>query len=314
MQNLLFTFNVVAPVFLIIFLGLWLKSKRWIDQNFVAISSRLVFSVTLPALVFSKILATDFHIALNVKEMLFVYIGTVAVFAVSWLISFALSGKGADRAVFIQGSFRSNFAIVGFALLSNTLGDHVLTKAAIILAVVMPLYNILSVVALTLPVRKEKHLSFKKMVIDILTNPLIIAIVGAIPFSYLRIRLPGFIDTTIDYLATLTLPLALLGIGGALNFASIRKEFKLTLAATLMKIVIVPACLTFGAFQLGIVGEELVVLFMLFATPTAVVSYIMAEAMGCNSELAGNIIVMTTLGSIFTISLGIFILKSVGVI
>jgi hypothetical protein len=163
-------------------------------------------------------------------------------------------------------------------------------------------------------VRKEKQLSYGRMLHEIVTNPLIISILAAIPFSYFKIRLPNFVATTIDYLATLTLPLALLGIGGALNFASIKKDFKLALAATFIKIVLLPAGLTYAAFHIGIMGDDLVALFMLFATPTAVVSYIMAEAMGCNSELAGNIIVMTTLGSIFTISLGIFILKSVGVI
>lgn len=314
MQNLFFTFNVVAPVFLIIFLGLWLKKKRWIDQNFVAISSRLVFSVTLPALVFSEISATDFSVTFNLKALLLIYLSTIVIFLLSWLISLGLSKRGVDRAVFIQGSFRSNFAIIGFALLSNLKGEQVLTKAAIILAFVMPLYNVLSILALTLPVRKEKQLSYGIALREIITNPLIIAILIALPFSYLKIRLPNFVDTTIDYLATLTLPLALLGIGGTLNFASIKKDFKLALLATFIKIVLLPASLTFAAFQLAIVDEDIIVLFMLFATPTAVVSYIMAEAMGCNSELAGNIIVMTTLGSIFTISLGIFILRSVGVI
>lgn len=314
MQNLLFTFDVVAPVFLIIFLGLFLKKKRWIDQNFVAMSSRLVFSVTLPALIFSEISATDFNITFDLNVILLIYLSTIAIFLLSWLISLGLSKRGVDQAVFIQGSFRSNFAIIGFALLSNLKGEQVLTKAAIILAFVMPLYNVLSILALTLPVRKERKLSYGRMLHEIVTNPLIIAIIAAIPFSYFRIKLPGFIDTTIEYLATLTLPLALLGIGGALNFASIKKDYRLTLVATLIKIVLLPASLTFAAFQLGIVGEDIIVLFMLFATPTAVVSYIMAEAMGCNSELAGNIIVMTTLGSIFTISLGIFILKSLGVI
>lgn len=314
MQNLVFTFNVVAPVFVIIFLGLILKKRRWIDQKFVAMSSRLVFSVTLPALVFSKISATDFTITFDLQQILLIYLSTILIFALSWIISLALSKKGVDRAVFIQGSFRSNFAIIGFALLSNLKGEQVLIKAAIILAFVMPLYNVLSILALTLPVRKEKQLSYGMLLHEIVTNPLIIAILAAIPFSYFKIRLPNFIDTTIDYLATLTLPLALLGIGGALNFESIKKDFRLTLVATLIKIVLLPASLTYAAFQVGIVGEDLVVLFMLFATPTAVVSYIMAEAMGCNSELAGNIIVMTTLGSIFSISLGILVLKSVGVI
>jgi len=225
-----------------------------------------------------------------------------------------LSKDGKDQGSFIQGSVRSNFAIVGFALISNSLGNHALGKAAILLAFIMPLYNVLAVIALTVPVQKEKEFGYKKIIIEIITNPLILATLVAIPFSYFKISVPQFLMKTIDYLATLTLPLALLGIGGSLNFESIKKDSQLTVFATLIKIIIIPASLTYIAILLGYRQEDLGILFMLFATPTAIVSFIMADAMGCNSELAGNIIVTTTLGSIFTLSLGIFIMKSIALL
>ena len=312
MQNVIFTFNVVAPVFLLIFLGYGLKIRGFINQNFILISSKIVFNVTVPALVFVELSTTDFRVTFDLKPIIFAYIGLLIFFALSWILAIFLTREGRDQASFIQGSVRSNYAIVGFALLSNTFGDQVLGKAAILLAFIMPLFNVLAVIALTVPVKKEKQFSYKKTIIEIITNPLILATFVAIPFSYFQISIPQFLMKTIDYLATLTLPLALLGIGGSLNFKTIKKDSKLALFATLIKIVIVPASLTYVAALLGYRGEELAVLFMLFATPTAIVSFIMAEAMGCNSELAGNIIVTTTLGSIFTLSLGIFIMRSMG--
>jgi len=309
MQNLLFTFNVVAPVFLVIFLGYFLKIREVINRNFVMISSKIVFNVTVPALVFVKLATTDFRTTFDLKQIAFVYLGILLFFGLSWLVSPAMSKDGRDRASFIQGSVRSNFAIVGFALISNTFGNHALGKAAILLAFVMPLYNMLAVIALTVPVKKEKHISYRKTVMDIITNPLILATAVAVPFSYFKIPTPRFMMKTIDMLAQLTLPLALLGIGGSLNFDSIKKDSRIALVATLIKIILIPASLTFMAIRLGYTGEDLGVMFMLFATPTAIVSFIMADAMGCNSELAGNIIVMTTLGSIVTLSLGIFIMK-----
>lgn len=314
MENLVFTFNVVAPVFLLIFLGYILKIRKFINQNFILISSKVVFNVTVPALVFAKLSTTDFRVTFDLKQIVFVYTGILIFFGLSWLFSTFLSNDGKDQASFIQGSVRSNFAIVGFALISNSFGNHALGKAAILLAFIMPLYNVLAIIALTVPVKKEKKIGYKKTIIEIITNPLILATFIAIPFSYFQIAVPQFLMRTIDYLATLTLPLALLGIGGSLNFETIKKNSNLTFYATLIKIVIIPACLTYIAVLLGYRQENLGVLFMLFATPTAIVSFIMAEAMGCNSELAGNIIVMTTLGSIFTLSLGIFIMKSIGLL
>jgi len=314
MNNLIFTFNVVAPVFLLIFLGFILRRRNFINENFILVSSRIVFNVTIPALVFAKLSTTDFRVTFDLRQIVFIYIGTLVFFALTGIFSNFLSKNGKDRASFIQGSVRSNYAIVGFALVSNTFGNQALGKAAILLAFIMPLYNVLAIIALTVPVKREKKIGYKKTVIEIISNPLILATIIAIPFSYFQIFVPQFLMVTVDYLATLTLPLALLGIGGSLKFEGIKKDSKLALWATLIKLIIIPASLTFIAVQLGYQQEDLGVLFMLFATPTAIVSFIMAEEMGCNSELAGNIIVMTTLGSIFTISIGLFVMKSIGLL
>lgn len=312
MENLIFSLNGVAPVFLIVFLGFGLKRRGLINNNFISLSSKIVFSVAAPALIFESLSRTDLVITFSLKQIGFVYLSILFFFVLSWLISLALSKNGRDRGSFIQGSFRSNFAIVGFALIANLFGQSALGKAAILLAFVMPLYNVLAIIALTVPVKKEKQLGIKQTLFEIITNPLIVATIVAIPFSYFNIELPQFLTTTVNSLAAITLPLALLGIGGSLDFESIKKDSRLALTATMLKIVIIPATITYLAFHLGFSGEDLGVMYMLFATPSAIVSFVMAEAMGCNSELAGNIIVMTTLGSIFTISLGIFILKSVG--
>ena len=232
MNNLIFTFNVVAPVFLLIFLGYILKIRKFINQNFILVSSKVVFNVTVPALIFAKLSTTDFRVTFDIKQIVFVYIGVLIFFGLSWLFSTFLSRDGEDQASFIQGSVRSNFAIVGFALISNSFGNHALGKAAIVLAFIMPLYNTLAVIALTVPVKDEKQLSYKKTLVEIITNPLIVTTLIAIPFSYFQIAVPQFLMVTIDYLATLTLPLALLGIGGSLSFESIKKDSRLTIFAT----------------------------------------------------------------------------------
>ncbi len=133
-------------------------------------------------------------------------------------------------------------------------------------------------------------------------------------FWYFKIELPDVLLKTGTYLAELALPLALLGIGGFLSFKDITKNHLLTIISTLLKLVIIPAAATFAAYAFGFTGNDLGIIFILFACPTAIASFIMAEAMGVNSRLAGNILLLTTLASIVTITIGFFILKQNGLI
>ena len=312
MTNFILTANIVAPVFLIVFIGFLLKKKNIIDDNFNKTASKIVFNITLPALAFQKIATTNYKEVFNLKLILFVNIALLGIFIFSWLVSYFFCHNGKDQGAFIQGSFRSNYAIIGFALISNAFGMDALANAAIILAFIVPSYNILSVVALTVPLHREGSTNYKKIFKDIVTNPLILSAVIAIPFSFFSVEFHPVIEKTLTYLAALTLPLALLSIGGSLSFYSVKKNFSLAAAATIIKIVLMPLILVTISIQLGYKGLELGILFFLFGCPTAVASYIMAEAMGSNGKLAGNIILMSTLGSVFTLASGIFILKTMG--
>ncbi len=314
MQNLIIVAGLVAPVFLIVALGYLLKKLGMINDNFVKLSSRIVFSVSLPALIFTEISKTDLSTILNLKLIGFAYAGTLVTFFVVWLISIPSVKTATDRTVFIQGSFRGNFAVVGLALVANVYGAENLGKASILLAFTIPIYNTLSVVALTVPLRNERHLNIRHTICEILRNPLVLAVIFSIPFSYFKIVLPFIVDSTINYLADLALPLALLGIGGFMDFTEIKKGFTLSLYSSALKLIIFPLIMTYGAYLFGFRGYDLGLLFILFACPTAIASFIMAEAMGSNSKLAANILLMTTLTSLVTITFGLFILKEYNLI
>ncbi|GMU95236.1 AEC family transporter [Ignavibacterium album] len=313
-DNILFTANIVAPVFLIIALGYAAKKMRIINENFVDVTSKFVFSVSLPALVFMQIAEMDLSKTINFPQILFIYTGTITTFILIWLLSIPFIKDGRDRSVFIQGAFRSNFAIVGFAIISNLFGTAALGKAAIILAFILPLYNILAVIVLTVPLRQTNQLSFYPIIKEILLNPLIVAVIVGLPFSYFTIKLPSIIVTTGNFLSDLALPLALIGIGGSLNLEQIKKASTLAFTSSIIKLILIPLILTTTAYFFGYRGIDLGIMFILFACPTAIVSFIMAEAMGANSKLAGNIILISTLGSVFTIAIGILILKTTGLI
>ncbi len=313
MQNFLFISSLVIPVFLIVALGFLLKKKGMINDNFITLSSKIVFSAALPALIFTEISALDSGDVLNWRVILYSYAGTIVLFLVIWAIS-VLIKQPKDRTVFIQGAFRGNFAIIGLAIIANLYGENNLGKASVVLAFTIPLYNILAVIALTVPLRKEKQLDYKKTIIEILRNPLVLGVIAALPFYYFEIPLPGIIKTTVGYMAALTLPLALLGIGGFISFEGLKRSSIISFWATFIKLLIVPLIGTYAAVLLGFRQDDLGILFILFACPTAIASFIMAEAMGSNSRLAANILLLTTLGSALTITLGLFILKELNLI
>jgi hypothetical protein len=306
-QNLIVVAGLVAPVFIIVALGYLLKKLGMINDNFVKLSSKIVFTVSLPALIFSEIARTDLTQILNFELIGFAYAGTLVTFFFAWFISIPSVKTATDRTVFIQGSFRGNFAVIGLALIANVYGIDSLGKASLLLAFTIPIYNTLAVIALTVPLRNERQMNTGYLIIEIIRNPLVLAVIFAIPFSYFRIELPFIVSKTINYLA-------LLGIGGFMDFAELKKGFTLSLYSTFLKLILFPSAIIYAAYLFGFRGYDLGILFILFACPTAIASFIMAEAMGSNSKFAANILLLTTLTSLITITLGLFILKEYNLI
>ena len=312
-ENIIFTANIVAPVFLIIAVGYFAKRMKIINDVFVDVTSKFVFLISLPVFIFLKISELDLSQALELDQIIYIYAGTIITFLIIWAGTIPFIKNPKDKSAFIQGAFRGNYAIIGLALISNLFGGDAIGKATVILAFILPLYNVLAVIVLTVPMHEGK-VNIKKALLDILLNPLILAVVLALPFSYFKIKLPELFLSTGVFLSDLALPLALIGIGGSLNIESLKSASKLAFSSSLRKIVVIPILLTAGAYFLGYVNDDLGIMFIVFASPTAIASFVMADAMGANSRLAGNIIMLTTLGSVFTIAIGILLLKSFGLI
>ena len=314
MQQFFFILETVAPVFIIPVLGIFLKKWKIINDQFVKDASCLVFTVALPALIFIKLAANDFSQTFDGKQVLYVISTTTLGFGTVWAIASAWIKKGQDIGPFVQGAYRSNYAIVGFAVILNIFGDTALAKASVLLAFVMPLYNFLAVIVLTVPLHNEEGSHWAKSLFNILRNPLIIATLCSLPFSFFHIDLPKVVIKTGNYLAAMALPVALISIGGSLNLEAIKKASKLAIIASALKLIVTPALFIWGAILLGYRGENLGVMFVLFGSPTAVASFVMAKTMGANSKLAGNIVLISTLVSCLTITLGLTILMNLGYI
>ena len=312
-DNIVFTANIVAPVFLIIAVGYFAKKRNIINEVFVDVTSKFVFQISLPVFIFLEISTLDLSQVFNVEQIIFITSATFISYLLIWIGTIPFIKNPEDKSAFIQGAFRGNYAIVGLALISNLFGDDALGRATLLLAFLLPVYNVLAVIVLTVPKHKGK-INFKSMLAEILFNPLVLAVIFALPFSYYKLKLPEMFVTTGTYFADIALPLALVGIGGSLNIENLKRASTLAFSSSIIKIVVLPLLSTLIAVFLGYRNDDLGIMFIVFACPTAIASFVMADVMGANSKLAGNIIMITTLGSVFTIAIGILLLKSFGLI
>ncbi len=301
------TLNITAPVFAMLFLGTLLKRIYWINDNFIHIASSLVFNVTMPALLFLGILHADLHAALQPDLLIYFSIATLVCFAVAWGWAIWRCPRE-DRGIYTQGAFRGNNGVIGLALAASMYGDYGISLGSILAALVILFYNTLSTIVLAVysPVIKSDPWSICKSVVS---NPLIISVVVAAPLAYWQVGLPNWFETSAKYLAQMTLPLALICIGGTLSLAALRKSGKMALSSSLVKMVGLPLLATLGAWLWGFRGAELGILFLYFGSPTAAASYVMARAADGNHELSAAIIVITTLMAAITTNMGIFVLQ-----
>ncbi|MFC0703600.1 AEC family transporter [Marinobacter persicus] len=310
LDTFLRTLETTLPVFVMVFLGIGLRRVGWIDQAFVSTASALVFKATLPTLVFLSIIRADLDTTFNPALLGFYLVATLISFGLVWLWSTRRINRH-DRGVYVQGAFRGNCGIVGLALAANLYGDYGLSAGGLLLGLVIVVYNTLSVVVL-LAYHPEKSMNFASTARDIARNPLILAVIIALPVAGSGINLPAWMMTSGDYFASLTLPLALLCIGATISLKSLRSDSGPALGSSFWKMVLLPVGCTFAAWLAGFEGRELGLMFLFFASPTAAASFVMVKALGGNDKLAANIIALTTLLASITVTLGVFVLQSAG--
>lgn len=301
------TLGITAPVFAMLFLGVALRRLGQIDEPFIRTASALVFNVSMPVMLFLAILHADLASALQPALLGYFLLATVLGYLLVWGWATQRVPR-ADRGIYVQGAFRGNNGIIGLALATSLYGDYGLSLGGILGGVVILSYNTLSVIVLEV-YNPNARASAWSILRGILRNPLILGVLAAIPFAYWQLRLPAWLTTSGQYLAELTLPLALICIGGTLSLSALRASGGTAIGASLMKMIWLPMLGTAGAYFCGFRQAELAILFLYFASPTAAASYVMARAAGGNHELAAAIIVITTLLAVLTTNLGLFVLQ-----
>lgn len=310
MENLILSFNVVLPLFLMIVVGYVLKVLRVYDEHTISGMNKLVFKFFLPLLLFINVYQTDVAGVFDPKLMVFAIVGVLGAFLSAWLIIVLVEKDNRKRGVLIQGIFRSNFVIFGIPVTTSLFGSEATGAAALLVAVIVPMFNMLSVVILE--IYRGSRIDVPKILKGIITNPLIIGSVTGLLFLLFGVKIPVILEKTISDLSKVTTPLALVILGASFTFGSVRGNAKQILIGVLGKLVIVPAICLSLAILIGIRGVGLAILMSLFGSPTAVSSFSMAKQMDGDEDLASHLVVLGSMLSVVTMFFWIFIFKQGG--
>lgn len=339
MGNFLFACNAVLPIILLIMLGYYLRQKGLYNDAFLKYGNKFVFQIALPSLLFFNVYSIQSIKEVKWSVVLFVCAVITVIFLAGLGCTVQFTKDPAKRGVLLQCIFRSNFAIIGIPLAESIGGGGSVETASIISAFSIPLYNVLAVFSLTMFQTDEtgKKISMKEVGKKIAQNPLIhgvglgllcLVIRGLIPqneqtgnaaFS-MKQNLP-FLYTAIKNVGSIASPLALIILGGNFHFQAIRRLAKDIVFGTAWRVLITPLAALSCAVLLSVhtslfdfTSAEYSAFIALFASPVAVSSAIMAAEMGGDEELAGQLVVWTSICSVFTIFAAIVILKTVNVI
>jgi len=308
---LLQTFNITLPVMALVLLGVVLRRRGMIDDTFIAMASRLVFTLSLPVLMFMAIVTADLQVSDHLPLVGFSLVTAIGAWLVSWLVAVLAKTPQNKQGALIQAAFRSNLGIIGLALCINADLDAGPVIGALILAVVTPVYNLLSVWVLT---SGQGSLNWRAQVWGVISNPLIIAIALAAVVRMLGVELPVVMHTAGSALAGMTLPLALIGIGGSLSLGGVTGFDRHVWLAVALKLVVLPALIIVAAILSGFTGASLLMLAIMFASPTAAAAFVMATAMGADGRLTANAIALSTLASAVSVTSIIYVLNLGGLV
>ena len=313
MSNFVFSLNTTMPVFLMMVLGFFLRRIGLIDDGFASKLNKLVFNITLPVLLFHQLGTTDFVHAWDSRFVLFCFVVTAVTIALVWFLSSWIKSLP-ERGEFVQAAYRSSAAILGIAYMQNMYGDASMAPLMIIGSV--PLYNILAVIVLTLtaetvePANKDQI--FRKTFLSIMKNPIILGVVFGLLWSLSGLEFPHILDKTLVDIGSVSTPLGLLAMGASVELSKVSGAMKDSLIAVFIKLF--GCCILFLplAVWMGFRGAQLVAILIMLGSPTTVSSYIMARNMGHEGVLTSNSVILATIFSSFSLTMWIWLLRSIG--
>ncbi|MCF0141102.1 MAG: AEC family transporter [Mogibacterium sp.] len=312
LQNFIICATSVIPSVIYLTIGIVLKVCKVVTEDEVKRFTRMTFVALYPFMMFDNLYGKNLAESFNVWLVVLAVGFTFFQIASSWGLVSVIEKDSKNRGAMIQGMWRSNIVLMGLPVGIHIFGKACVAPVAIVLLVVVPLYNVMAVILLE--IMRGGKANPGKLLKGVFTNPIIIGAIAALVVIGLGIQLPVIVSQTVTTLSDATAPIAMILLGASLKLESISSDRGKLAVVTIGKLVIYPLLGILLAAFLGFRGVELGAILLMVATPTALASFAMASSMGSNGRLAGEIVVFTTIISCVTIPIWLFILMTIGLI
>jgi predicted permease len=293
----------VFPVFALIALGALLRRFDLTNETFLRTGDRLVYHAFFPLLLFWKIGGTPTGVTVPWR-LWSAGLGTILVM---WLVSVAvIAVMRVDRfraGAFSQATYRFN-SFVAIAVVFNVQGDAGVARLGELLGLAIPLCNVLAVMTLIWFSRRtlDRRARTRLTLLALVRNPLILACVAGMLWVRLLPPWPTAVDNTLRLASALTLPFALISIGGSLTFAGLRERLPVAATATVLKVAVLPLIGWWAVRLAGVSGPDVLTLMLFFALPASTAMYVLSGQLDSDTQVASAIIVLSTLLSFLSLS------------
>lgn len=307
MENLLLSFNAVAPMFLIMMAGCAMRMLHVVGDATVSQMNKLLMRTLVPVMMFQNIRTSDPEALASPVMLVFAVLTVLGMYALSFGIGMASERENTRRSVMIQALYRGNVMAMAVPLIQSLFGADGQGSLMVCLAVVVPMFNVLAV--LTLEMFRGARPDVPDILKGIATNGIILGCLAGTVFYFFRIPLPYVVERACEQMSGAASPVILLMLGASFQLNTVRHDLRSILICVTGRLVLMPAVFISIAAALGFRGVEMACALSISGCPVAAMSYTMAEQAGADKDLAAELIVFTSLFSCLTLFLWIFFLK-----
>ncbi len=312
LANFIIAVNAVVPLFLLILLGMAARNLHLLTDVELNHVNGAIFKVMFPLMMFYNIYSSDISESFDLGYICFSVVMTLVVYFLGLAVALLVEKDNRSRGALTQGIYRGNVVLMGLPIMINLMGEEARGLTAVLVAVIVPCYNILAVI--TLEMFRGDKVDIKDIARRILTNPLIDGAFFGILANLVGLRLPELIEEPISDVASAATVVALIIMGASFHVSSVKENLRDLIIGVVGKLIVSPAIVVVAGYAIGLRGIPLALLLIIFGAPCAVSSYTMAQQMNSNGELAAGCLIFTSLFSCVTICGWIFLLKQLGAI
>ena len=306
-------FNAVMPLLLLLGVG-WAAVRTGVtDRAFMNRLNTLNFKLFFPFLMFKNVYGAEPENLPTTALMITGAVSLLVLVALLMIVVPRIVKENPRRGTIIQAIFRSNFIIYGIPLTTFVFGDGKASVCGIMVMIMVSMFNILSVVVLEY-YRDGGKVRPGPLLLGIVKNPLLQGCVAGLLCYLLGIKLPVFLKEPVFALGSMASTLALVVLGANLQFAELKKNGRTITTVLLVRLLLLPLVMVPLGWLIGLRGVELFLILMIYGTPVATASYPMAQNMGGDGQLAGQLVFVSTVASLGTIFLFIFTMSQLGLL